>query len=131
MNQEIVAPGHVEDTSNLGELDHVVAEGVHDVSRVLAQADRDHGLETDAERAGIDIRVVAPQDTEAGESAHPFETSGWRHANRFGQTIVCDTSILLQNRQNGEVDSVEMVLNLHEMNYIRFLEISRNLFLKS
>jgi len=131
VNQEVVAPGHVEDASNLGQLGHVVAEGVHDVSRVLAQADRDHGLEPDAERAGFDIRVVAPQDPEAGETPHPFETGGRRHANRFGQTIVCDASILLQNPQNGEVDSVEMVLYLHELNFIRFLEIDGNLLLKS
>jgi hypothetical protein len=130
VNQEIVTPGHVENASNLRQLRNVIAEGVHDVSRVRPQTDRDHGLEPDAERAGFDISVVAPQDPEAGESAHPFETGGWRHANRFGQTVVCDASILLQNHQNGEVDSVEMVFDLHEMNYIRFLDISRNLLLK-
>jgi hypothetical protein len=98
---------------------------------VLAQANRDHRLETDAERAGFDIRVVAPQHSEAGETPHPFETGGRRHSNRFGQTVVCDASILLQNPQNGEVDSVEVVFYLHEMNFIRFLEIGGNLLLKS
>jgi hypothetical protein len=131
VNQEVVAPGHVEDASDLRQLRNVVAEGIHDVSRVFPQADRDHRLEPDAERAGFDIRVVASQHPQARETPHPFETRGRRHANRFGQTIVCDASILLQNRKNGEVDSVELVFDLHETNSIRFLEIGGNLLLKS
>ena len=50
VDQKIVAAGNVKDTSHLGELDHVLAEGVDQIPRVLAQTHRDHRFETNADR---------------------------------------------------------------------------------
>ena len=130
MDQEIVAPSHVKDTSDLWQLDDIRPKRIHQIPRMLSQADRDHRLEPHAKRSGIDIGVVTPNHSEAGEASHPFETGRGSHTDGFRKSIIGDASILLQNIHDGEVNSVELVCDFHFSNYIRFLAISRNLLLQ-
>ena len=52
------------------------------------------------------------------QPSNPLEARGRRDANRLSEPIVRHPSIVLQNRQNVEVDSVKLFLFLHLSNYI-------------
>jgi hypothetical protein len=130
VHQEVVSAGDVEDTSHLGELDHVGPERVDQIPRVLPKANCDQRFETDADRRRFDVGVVSTNHTQSRETTHSFQTGRRRHANSLGESIVGHASILLQNVHNGEVNSVELVGELHYQNNIRLLEKHKNLLLQ-
>jgi hypothetical protein len=109
VNEKIVAASHVENAPHLWERDHVVAERVDNIPRVLAQTHRDHRFEPDTNRRGVDVGVGATQHPDSFETSHPFETGRGSDTYGFRKTIVGNASILLQNTHDGEVDSVELV----------------------
>ncbi len=131
VNQKVIPAGDVEDAPHLGKLDHISPEVFHEIPRMAPQPDRDHRLETDPEGSRIDFGMVTAQHSETKQSPNPFETGGGCDSHRLRKSIVRHPSILLQNRENGEVDSVEILEALHKSNYIRFLARSKNLLLKS
>ncbi len=109
MNQEIIASSHVKDAPDLRQFDDIRPKRIHQVPRVLSEANRDHRFETNAESRWIDVGVVAPDHPEPGKASYPFETGRRRDSDRLGKPVVSRASILLQNPQDGEVDSVKLV----------------------
>jgi hypothetical protein len=109
VNEKIVAAGHVENAPHLGELDHVVAERVDKIPRVVAQTHSDHRFQPDTNRRGVDVGVGATQHPDSFETSHPFETGRGSDTYGFRKTIVGNPSILLQNTHYREGDSVKLV----------------------
>ena len=74
---------------------------------VHAEADRDDRLGWSAEERGIDVGVVAPDNSVLTESAHTFEARRGRKPDCLGQVFVRDPRVLLYGEQNLAIDSVE------------------------
>ena len=119
------------DPSDLGKAGQVVVEAVHHLAHVLLQADRDDGLEADAEHRWIDVGVETPDDPRLHQTADSFETRRRGDLYTFRELLVGDPSILLQDREESEVDSVKFGVLSHERNYIRSLENVKNIVLCS
>lgn len=109
VNEKIVTTGDVKNTAHLSQVGHVPSERVHNVPRVSAQPDRDHRFEPDPQSVRVDITVITANHADSGQTPDPFETRRWGHTHEFRQPVIGQTSIILQNRQNSEVNSVEVV----------------------
>jgi len=107
VHEEVVLPGHVVDPDRLPEGKGVLPEAPDLLAGVTSQTHEDEGLDGDAEGPGFDLRPEAGEYSAFPEAADSLEAAGGGQADLGGQLLVRQPSILLESRQDGEVDSVQ------------------------
>ncbi len=113
VHDHVVAAGDEEGEAHLGQRHGLVEEAVDRVALVLGQPDHEQGLQPDAERPGIDLRVRAPQDAGVPHVADPAVGRGGGEPDRGGDLLHQEPRIVLQEPENGEVRSVQGRVGTH------------------
>lgn len=119
MDEEVVGAGHVIEREHFGQVAQMRVETLDQPARMLLQPHGDERLQADAHRLRRDLGVEAEQGLGLAQAADPFQRRGGRNAHPFGEILVRQPSVLPQQAEQIEVDSVERHVGRPLRNIVR------------
>jgi hypothetical protein len=115
LDQKVVGTGQSPNGQYLRSIEHLLLEGPYRQGGLGAQPHADHCSQGPTEPSGIHIGVPARNDPSVTQGANAFKASRLGDPHRFGEILVGQAGVPLQEPNKRQVDRVEApLLIVHE-----------------